>query len=128
MEKIDRVNALLRFMEALNHAPHSNDRIWADVVEAIADELSVAQVKLAKRKEPAADDIEDVKPPTQALPDILTAQHIASFLGISRKRVYELTDLKPEYGGIPTFTIGKSKRVEKRDFVEWIKRQKGRTE
>lgn len=122
MEKIDRINALLRFMEALNHAPHSNDRIWADVVETIADELGVAQVKLAKRKEPAADDIEDVKP--DALPDILTAQRIASFLGLSRKRVYELTDLKPEYGGIPMFTIGKSKRVEKRDFVEWIKRQK----
>lgn len=54
------------------------------------------------------------------LPDILTAQHIADYLTISRRRVYELFKLKPEYGGIPNFDIGFSKRVKKIDFFAWI--------
>ena len=48
------------------------------------------------------------------LPDILTAQQIATYLGISRKKVYELFQLKDEAGGIPCFSIGASKRVMKR--------------
>lgn len=58
------------------------------------------------------------------LPDILTAQHIATFLKISRRRVYELFQLKPEHGGIPNFDIGASKRVDKIDFFVWIEKQK----
>lgn len=60
------------------------------------------------------------------LPDVLTAQHISTFLGISRRRVYELLKLSPGYGGIPNFSIGISKRVEKDDFKKWIdERKKG---
>ena len=59
------------------------------------------------------------------LPEILTAQHIATYLGISRRRVYELFQLKPNYGGIPSFDIGGSKRVEKKDFIKWIEARKG---
>lgn len=58
------------------------------------------------------------------LPNILTAQNIADYLGISRKRVYELFQRKPTAGGIPNFEIGLSKRVEKIDFVEWINAKK----
>lgn len=54
------------------------------------------------------------------LPDILTAQNIADYLGISRRRVYELFQMKPEHGGIPNFDIGFSKRVRKEDFLRWI--------
>lgn len=54
------------------------------------------------------------------MPDILTAQNIADYLGISRRRVYELFQMKPEHGGIPNFDIGLTKRVRKQDFVEWI--------
>lgn len=54
------------------------------------------------------------------MPDILTAQNIADYLGISRRRVYELFQLKPEHGGIPNFDIGFSKRVRKIDFIRWI--------
>lgn len=54
------------------------------------------------------------------LPEIITAQHIANYLSISRRRVYELFQLKPEFGGIPNFEIGLSKRVEKSDFLKWI--------
>lgn len=58
------------------------------------------------------------------MPDILTAQHISSYLNISRRRVYELFQIIPELGGIPNFEIGASKRVDKNDFVSWINRQK----
>lgn len=58
------------------------------------------------------------------LPEILTAQNIADYLGISRRRVYELFQLKLEAGGIPNFEIGISKRVEKKDFSEWIEGRK----
>ncbi|MDP4158175.1 MAG: helix-turn-helix domain-containing protein [Bacillota bacterium] len=54
------------------------------------------------------------------LPEILTAKHIASYLGISRRRVYELFQTLPKAGGIPNFSIGASKRVEKKDFIKWI--------
>ncbi|MCT2346580.1 helix-turn-helix domain-containing protein [Niallia taxi] len=59
-----------------------------------------------------------------SLPDTLTATHIAQFLGISRKTVYELFKLDVEHGGIPNFDIGTSKRVEKSDLEMWIADQK----
>ena len=55
------------------------------------------------------------------LPDILTAQQIATYLGISRKKVYELFQLKT--GGIPCFSIGASKRVMKEYFLRWVEEQ-----
>ena len=60
---------------------------------------------------------------TDQLPDILTAQNIADYLGISRRRVYELFQMTPEHGGIPNFDIGMSKRVRKEDFLRWIERR-----
>ena len=39
------------------------------------------------------------------LPDILTAQEIADYLKISRRRVYELFQLKESAGGIRCFEI-----------------------
>ncbi|MFB4472912.1 helix-turn-helix domain-containing protein [Bacillus sp. Marseille-P3661] len=64
----------------------------------------------------------------ESLPDTLTAQHIAEFLGISRRRVYELFQRQVEHGGIPHFSIGTSKRVEKSDFKRWIVRLKEKSE
>jgi hypothetical protein len=58
------------------------------------------------------------------LPEILTANHIAKYLGISRRRVYELFQLHPDKGGILNFDIGFSKRVHKDDFMEWIHSKK----
>lgn len=57
-------------------------------------------------------------------PNVLTAQNIADYLRIGRKRVYELMQISPKHGGIPSFSIGKSVRVEKRDFVKWIETRK----
>lgn len=60
----------------------------------------------------------------EQLPDMLTAQHIATFLQISRRRVYELFQMKEDVGGIRNFDIGNSKRVDKEDFIRWIETQK----
>jgi excisionase family DNA binding protein len=60
----------------------------------------------------------------EELPNILTAQDIATFLRIGRKRVYELMQLSPTHGGIPSFSVGKSRRVEKKDFLRWLAARK----
>lgn len=60
------------------------------------------------------------------LPEILTAQHISDYLGISRGKIYELFQINPASGGIPSFAIGTSKRVEKKDFIKWISDQKNK--
>ncbi|RSK25684.1 DNA-binding protein [Bacillus sp. HMF5848] len=59
-----------------------------------------------------------------SLPDTLTAIHISQFLGISRRRVYELFQTHIDKGGIPNFEIGISKRVDKVDLKLWITQQK----
>jgi excisionase family DNA binding protein len=59
------------------------------------------------------------------LPEILTAQHISDYLGISRGKIYTLFQINPASGGIPNFAIGTSKRVEKKDFLAWIEARKG---
>ena len=58
------------------------------------------------------------------LPDLLTAQNIANYISISRRRVYELFQLPVEEGGIPCIEIGKSKRVDKRDLFKWLESKK----
>jgi len=58
------------------------------------------------------------------LPEIMTAKDISSYLGISRRRVYELFQLHPDHGGIENFEIGMSKRVLKEDLIKWIGKQK----
>lgn len=60
----------------------------------------------------------------ESLPEILTAQDIANYLKISRGSVYALFKVKPQQGGIPNISIGLTKRVEKADFIKWIKEQK----
>ncbi|MFS0820790.1 helix-turn-helix domain-containing protein [Bacillus sp. 1P02SD] len=57
-------------------------------------------------------------------PEIMTASHIASYLHISRRRVYELLKLSPANGGIPCIEIGISKRVLREDLMKWIEMQK----
>lgn len=66
----------------------------------------------------------DILMRTDDLPEILTAKHIAKYLGLSLRRVYELFQTNPKAGGIQNFNIGASKRVEKRDFFDWIDTRK----
>jgi len=58
------------------------------------------------------------------LPELLTPQQVATYLGISRRRVYEYCQLSPDHGGIPSFTIGKSRKIEKSDLIDWIEKLK----
>jgi excisionase family DNA binding protein len=53
-------------------------------------------------------------------PEIMTAAHIAEYLHISRRRVYELCKLDPSKGGIPCMEIGLSKRVKKDSLTAWL--------
>lgn len=60
----------------------------------------------------------------EELPDILTAKIIAGMLDLSKRRIYELMDISAEAGGIPKLQIGRSKRVMKVDFIEWLESKK----
>lgn len=59
-------------------------------------------------------------PSWDELPDILTAQNIADYLHISRRRIYELFQINETSGGIPNLDIGASKRVKKETFKRWL--------
>ncbi|MDQ0169198.1 helix-turn-helix domain-containing protein [Paenibacillus tundrae] len=63
----------------------------------------------------------------QELPEILSAQHIADYLSISRKKVYELFQRNNSNGGIPNFSIGATRRVDKIDLLKWIEKLKTET-
>ncbi len=50
------------------------------------------------------------------LPDILSPQHVADYVGISRQRIYDLC----QSGELKNFTIGASRRIYKKDMLNWI--------
>jgi len=54
------------------------------------------------------------------LPDVITAEVLAPFLSLSKRRVYELMDINPIAGGIPCLRIGRSKRVLKVNLIKWL--------
>lgn len=58
------------------------------------------------------------------LPDVLTADILSKFLSLSKRRVYELMDLKADVGGIPCLRIGRSKRVLKTDLIAWLQKSR----
>lgn len=60
----------------------------------------------------------------ESLPDIITPQQVANYLQISRKSVYELLSLNPDHGGISSFKIGNSRRVERVDFEDWLRKKR----
>lgn len=61
------------------------------------------------------------------LPDVCTPQICADFLGISRSRIYEYCQLSPAANGIPSYTIGGSRKIDKADILRWkeVQRQSG---
>lgn len=54
------------------------------------------------------------------LPEVLTAKHISEHLHLSKRRVYELIQINPTAGGIKSFDIGRSRRVMKKDYLDWL--------
>lgn len=59
-----------------------------------------------------------------SLPENVTAKQLADFLGISRKKVYQLFQTPSVYGGIPSFKVGTTNKVDKDDFINWILHKK----
>lgn len=59
----------------------------------------------------------------EELPDIMTPQQVADYLGIARRRVYEFCQTKPAYGGLPSFTLGASRKIKKASLIDWIEKQ-----
>lgn len=57
------------------------------------------------------------------LPDILTPQQVATYVGISRRRVYEYCQLTGD-AKLESFTIGASRKIEKESMLRWIETQK----
>lgn len=58
------------------------------------------------------------------LPDVLKAEHIMEFLGMSKGKVYDLMRISVDAGGIPAMRIGRNVRVLKTDLLEWLEKQK----
>ncbi|MBB6692340.1 helix-turn-helix domain-containing protein [Cohnella xylanilytica] len=58
--------------------------------------------------------------------ELLTPQDIADYLQKSRRRVYDLLRLEPQFGGIPSFKVGSGRRVRRDDFLKWLEsRERG---
>ena len=55
-------------------------------------------------------------------PIILTAEHIAEILDISRRKAYEIMEWK----GFPLLRIDRHKKVFKPAFIEWLMEQKNK--
>lgn len=61
------------------------------------------------------------------MPDVLTAQEIATYLRISKQTVYDIMRKPVELGGLPSFGGGDSRRsirCLKTDFMEWLESQR----
>lgn len=54
------------------------------------------------------------------LPEVLTAKHISEHLHVSKRRAYELMQIKVSAGGIKCFGFGRSKRVMKTEYLKWL--------
>ncbi|WP_057768127.1 helix-turn-helix domain-containing protein [Cytobacillus praedii] len=54
------------------------------------------------------------------LPLVLKAKDISQYLNVSIRFAYEIM----EHNDFPTIRIGRSKRVMKQDFLNWIEKKK----
>ncbi|WP_339188444.1 helix-turn-helix domain-containing protein [Paenibacillus sp. FSL R5-0490] len=65
--------------------------------------------------------------PKEDLPEVLTPQEIADYMGVTRLTIYRLIHIPNDKGGIPFFSVGvskhSSKRVVKKDFLRWLEKQ-----
>lgn len=56
----------------------------------------------------------------KSYPEYLTGKHVSEFLGISYRYAYELMERKD----FPLIRVGKSKRVNKHEFFDWVEKQR----
>ncbi|MGY5341750.1 helix-turn-helix domain-containing protein [Paenibacillus glucanolyticus] len=100
-------------------------RITSEIERYINEEVEREVEREVKRR--TKKHLSDKNPNEPDLPqaiDILTAEEISKYLGVSRATIYELFKVNVEYGGIPNFKIGNSRRVDKRDLIKWIEDRK----
>lgn len=62
------------------------------------------------------------------LPDILTAPIIAEHQKCASQTIYVLLRKNPKAGGIPSYQFGRSRRVHKIDYVNWLEARKKESE
>lgn len=58
------------------------------------------------------------------LPDILTPQHVADYMGIARQRVYEFC----QCGELKSYKIGASRKIDKSEMQLLLERIRGHKE
>jgi excisionase family DNA binding protein len=58
--------------------------------------------------------------PLNEMPEMLTVQHVAAYLGLSRNTVYSLYQKNKEQSGLPSFKTGNSRRIRKSALIEWV--------
>lgn len=61
------------------------------------------------------------------LPDVLTPQLFADYIGISRRRVYEYCQLSEKDGGLKSYLVGASRKIDKVDLIAWKENLKNRS-
>ena len=54
------------------------------------------------------------------LPEVLRASDVSTFLNVSERYAYEIM----ERNDFPTIRIGRSKRVMRDDFLNWLENQR----
>ena len=52
-----------------------------------------------------------------AMPEVLTAKNITEHLQLTKATIYTLMSKKD---GIPSFRVGNSPRVFKKDYIKWL--------
>lgn len=59
------------------------------------------------------------------MPEVLTAKHISAHLHVTPKHIYDLFDLDPEAGGIPSFRLfaKRGRRAYKSDYANWLEKK-----
>lgn len=60
-----------------------------------------------------------MKTSTNEYPLILTADHVAEIMGVSKRIAYEMM----EYKGFPLIRLGRLKRVNREAFFGWLEQR-----
>jgi excisionase family DNA binding protein len=58
------------------------------------------------------------------LPDVLTPQMAADYLGVSRGTIYTLCQIAPDVGGLRSYTIGNGRKIDLSDLIAWKEARK----
>lgn len=111
---------------AFDRLLQDNARSMTAVKELIVEAISEIQDRASIAEEGGAEQGSKRRKILRAeqLPDVCTPQVAADYLGISRTRVYEYCGIAPEAGGIPSYLIGGSRKIDKADLIRWKEAQK----